>query len=309
MLVASLAVILAGTLFSVPAAMAGSPPASLSGAYVGAANASALSSFGSWRGSKATVAEDFLGDSNWSDISNPSWILSGWKSYVAGGGRLLLSVPMLTYAGGNFAAGAAGDYDGYFRSMGQALVADGEGNSILRLGWEFNGYWFPWSLTSSGSDSPTEFIAYWRHLVTLLRSIPGSSFKFDWNVNQGTEPINATLAYPGNSYVDYIGVEGYDMGYGVSTPQARWNQIVNQTYGLNWWLNFAREQGKPITIPEWGLSSSANGGGDDPYYIQQMYSWLKSAGAAIDVYYNYGSSVITSGAFPNAAASYRSLWG
>ena len=63
---------------------------------------------------------------------------------------------------------------------------------MLRLGWEFNGPWYPWSLSSTNSaDSPREFIAYWQHIVTLMRAIaPG--LQFDWNVYNGAGAVEAT---------------------------------------------------------------------------------------------------------------------
>ena len=293
--------------FVAPAVAA--PPVALSGAYVGAASAGTLQAFGTWRESQATIASDYLADKDWSSVENPSWWLNGWQPFTSTGGQLLLAVPLLTGSGQTFADGAAGAYDSYFKSLATNLVAEGDANAILRLGWEFNGTWYAWSLSASNSaDGPAEFIAYWRHVVTLMRAVAGSNFKFDWNVNNGPEPVDATQAYPGNSYVDYIGVDTYDNGYGVSTPQARWSQIVNQSYGLNFWANFAKGQGKPISIPEWGLSTDASaGGGDDPYYVQQMYSWLQQNRAAFEVYFDYQGS-LTSGSTPNAAAEYRSLW-
>lgn len=290
------------------------PPVALSGAYTGAANASGLTDFASWRGAPATLAVDFLGYNDWSSLQNPSWWLNGWQSFTADGGTLVLSVPMLTTSGdGTLADGAAGDYDSYYQSLATQLVAAGDASTIIRLGWEFNGTWYPWSISDTNSaDSPANFVAYWQRIVTLMRAVPGSNFKFVWTVNPGPEPVQATEAYPGNAYVDYVGVDVYDQGYGadgapIASDSDRWNQIANQQYGLNWWNNFAKQQGKPLALPEWGLDSATNGGGDDPYFIEQMWSWMEQNKPAFESYF-YNDGTLTSGSEPQAAAEYQTLW-
>ncbi len=299
------------------------PPVALSGAYDGAGNPSGIGQFGTWRGAPATVALDYLGNDSWSDISNPSWLLDSWKPFTSAGGKLVLSVPMLVNSPqGSFADGAAGDYDSYFESLGQQLVADGDNNIVLRMGWEFNGNWFPWSLSSTNpAMSATEFVAYWRHLVDLFRAIPGANFKFDWTVNPGSSASNvpAADAYPGDAYVDYVGMDVYDASWGsdggpISDPSARWNQIANQQYGMNWWLAFAQSHGKQVSVPEWGLvtdtTADPNGAGDDPSFIQDMYDWMKTNQPAYETYFNYSTyDELNTTNDPNASAEYQKLWG
>ena len=299
------------------------PPVALSGAYDGAGNPSGINQFGTWRGAPASVALDYLGNDSWSDISNPSWLLDSWKPFTSAGGKLVLSVPMLVNSPqGSFADGAAGDYDSYFESLGQQLVADGDNNIVLRMGWEFNGNWFPWSLSSTNpAMSATEFVAYWRHLVDLFRAIPGANFKFDWTVNPGSSASNvpAADAYPGDAYVDYVGMDVYDASWGsdggpISDPTARWNQIANQEYGMNWWLAFAQSHGKQVSVPEWGLvtdtTADPNGAGDDPSFIQDMYNWMKTNQPAYETYFNYSSyDELNTTNDPNASAEYQNLWG
>ena len=287
----------------------------MSGAYVGSGNASGLASFASWRGSTANIAEDYIPYSNWSDVENPAWWITSWKSVTSSGGRLVLGVPLLTSSGESFADGAAGDYDSYFKALGTALVADGASDAILRLGWEFNGNWYAWSLTSSGGDDAANFVSYWQHVVTLLRSIPGENFKFDWNVSNGpasNSGVNTTAAYPGDNYVDYIGVDAYDYDYdspSSATPEDRWSFVTTQNQGLNFWASFAQQHGKPLTIPEWGNSSDSGGvgGGDNPYYIQQMYDFMQKNDVALEAYFDYQGS-LTSGQYPKSAAEYKELW-
>ena len=95
--------------------------------------------------------------------------------------------------------------------------------------------------------------------------------------------------------MDYIGVDAYDNG--------GWNTVLNQTDGLAYWLSFAKAQGKPLTIPEWGIGSS----GDDPTYIQDMYQWTRQNGIAFECFYDYNDGS-TNGSFPKSAAEYQSVY-
>ena len=55
----------------------------------------------------------------------------------------MYSVPLLPKDGSTLAAGASGAYDAHFETMARELVAQGQGDAIIRLGWEFNGSWYP----------------------------------------------------------------------------------------------------------------------------------------------------------------------
>jgi hypothetical protein len=302
----------------VPSLASAAPPVGLSGAFDGWGAASSSVQFGQWRGAPATVAEDYLGYDSWDDIEYPSTLLSDWSAFHTGGGQLVLSVPMLVSdTPGTFAAGATGAYDQYFLAMGKALVAQGFGSSVLRLGWEFDQTWSPWSIQPGSSTmGTTAFVAYYQHLVTLLRSIPGANFKFDWTVTPGVTDISPADAYPGNAYVDYVGMDIYDRGWSatggpISDPAARWQQLTTQTEGLDYWTSFAADHSKQLAVGEWGLWNdlSTNGGGDDPYFIQQMYNWMKTNNVAYEMYFDAKEPAISSATDPQASAEYKALWG
>ena len=102
----------------------------------------------------------------------------------------------------------------------------GKGNAYLRLGWEFDGNWFPsWAAQTPAAEA--NFGGYFDQIVTAMRSVPGENFKFVWNPDVGAfaEPgYNVTLAYPGNAYVNVIGVDAYDETWASPrTPATAWN--------------------------------------------------------------------------------------
>jgi len=185
------------------------------------------------------------------------------------------------------AAAAAGEDNSNFYDLGELLVRDGLGSTIIELGREMNGKWYEWSEHRAPSSEPDAYILAWRKIVTTMRSVPGQHFKFLWTVY----PTNFSVAeaWPGSAYVDYIGTDIFDWyggqpsgtyphtASGSLDHQAKWQQILTtEPGGLNWMAAFSRATGKPIVVPEWGLDFHAFGGQDDPQFITNMLAWIKS---------------------------------
>ena len=165
---------------------------------------------------------------------------------------------------------------------------------MLRLGWEFTGNWYPWQVTNA--TDAANFAAYFRNIVTSMRSVPGQSFKFVWNPNAGNSFGNTYTpeqAYPGSAYVDYVGIDVYDQGWSSpATPQNAWANQLSQSWGLNWLSSFAAEVGRPIVFPEWGVEirSDGHGMGDDPYFINQFAAWIVQHNVAWTAYFEYDTA-------------------
>jgi len=187
-------------------------------------------------------------------------------------------------------AAAAGEDDSDFYDLGELLVRDGLGSTIIELGREMNGKWYEWSEHRAPSSEPDAYILAWRKIVTTMRSVPGQHFKFLWTVY----PTNFSVAqaWPGSAYVDYIGTDIFDWYGGEPSGtyphtvsgeldhQAKWQQILTtEPGGLNWMAAFSRATGKPIIIPEWGLDFHTFGGQDDPQFITNMLAWIKAHNA------------------------------
>jgi hypothetical protein len=191
-------------------------------------------------------------------------------------------------------AAAAGDYNSKFYDLGELLVKDGLGNTIIDLGREMNGAWYEWSEHRAPSSEPDAYILAWRQIVATMRSVPGQHFKFLWTVFM----TNTSVAecWPGSAYVDYIGTDIFDWYGGVNNTyphtasgaldhEEKWYQIrTAEPGGLNWMAAFSQATGKPIIIPEWGLDFHTFGGQDDPLFITNMMAWMK-AHDAIGLYW------------------------
>lgn len=101
---------------------------------------------------------------------------------------------------------AHGAYDAYLTSFARQVAAFG-GPVVISFGHEMNGYWYSWGYTRA---SPADFVAAWRHIVTLFRSHGASNVRWLWDVNsksRRTGPVHDW--WPGERYVTWVGVNGY----------------------------------------------------------------------------------------------------
>jgi hypothetical protein len=257
---------------------------------------------------RMTVGHTYLAGNNWSDIEGDLAILGPWTAWHRAdpGSLLVLNVPMLVpneqptgdaAVAGLLRQGAAGDFDQYFRILAQRLVADGAGDTILIPGWEMNGTTY----TSRCAPDPAAWQAYWRAIVDTMRSVPGQRFRFDFDPTRGTNDIPWTECYPGDAYVDIIGMDNYDQ-----SPGRSFADYVNQPYGLAEQASFAAAHHKPISFPEWGLFDY----GDDPAFVTDMLGWI----ADHDVVYQTLTDYCPHGFFacaqnPLSGGAYRAALG
>ena len=237
-----------------------------------------IASFATYRGRPLDVATTWEDDGTWRG-TEAVWALED-GSLGGFAGRLSVAIPMLSNSSDSFSACANGAYDSHFSALGNTLNSYNRSDAFVRLGWEGNGDWYPWSV---GND-PAAWVACFRREVTALRTADPAA-RIDWNMNKDGR-IGAQLMYPGDSYVDVIGVDFYDM-YPVYRTQSDWDADYMRTQdggprGLGTWLAFARAHGKLLSIPEWGVNNGGGDGGfDNPLYIQQMYDFFTANAGAI----------------------------
>ena len=144
-------------------------------------------------------------------------------------------------AGGSCAgltAGAMGKFDHYFQTVATNIVKAGFPTSIIRPGWEFNGGWFPWAAHGCASA----YAKYFANIVTTMRAVPGSHFTFEWNPTRGDLAVgDLANYYPGDAYVDYVGLDVYDVESQVYPgAKAEFGHMQTQAFGLDWLVLFRR---------------------------------------------------------------------
>lgn len=295
-------------------------PGDTLGIYAGSGNSEGVTAFETTLGRSIDRGHDYLDKRSWATMLDLGWLAEKWvdAGFVD---RMVLTVPMVPDTGGTLARGAAGEYNAYFRTLAERLVAAGHPAVVLRLGPEFNGDWFLWTMDVPNGGAL--YGAYWRQIVATMRAVPGADFRFDWSPNAGSawigggQQLEAADAWPGDDVVDYVGLDIYDQSWSPnrSDPVARWNEYVHQRNGLAWHAAFAAAHNKPMTFPEWGLADRTDGygGGDTPFFVEQMYRWIALHPVAYHLYFEssdpnaeYG---VFSGRFPNAARRFIELFG
>lgn len=310
-----------------------------------------VSAFAAWIGRPDVWAEDFEASDQWGNVREPtSWQFAPWQKWLAErkGRRLILTVPMLV--GGwdlkgpttgpgagqpvSLKQGAAGEYNDYYKTLATNLVGYGLGRSIIRLGHEFNGGWYTWR----AKDDPASFVTYFKNIVTTMRAVPGAEkLQFCWNPAYGYQQFPAEQAWPGDAYVDYVGLDLYDESWAPETyplsadaPAAdvrarrarAWESLSNGDHGLAWWQKFAATHKKPFALPEWGVSRRADGHGglDNPDFIAHMHEYMTRNPVAWHVYFDVnagdGAHQVSPGSgaeekppFPQSAAKFKALFG
>ncbi|MBU0502165.1 MAG: hypothetical protein KJ811_02845 [Candidatus Margulisbacteria bacterium] len=127
-------------------------------------------------------------------------------------------VPMLTWEPHErtLESISAGDYDPYITTFAQTAKS-WEKLVYIRLAHEMNGNWYDWSgFKSGGTSGPAKYIAAWQHVHGIFQSVGATNVKFVWNPNHASIPNEtwneANDYYPGDSYVDWIGLDGYNWG-------------------------------------------------------------------------------------------------
>jgi hypothetical protein len=289
-------------------------PARLITAYQGGgcAGAQRLIEFESFIGQNVTLASDALDSRSWKALHDSvAWGSNCWHK---AGKKLSLGVPMLPRDGSTtLTEAAAGAHDDVFEHVAKTLIATGNADAIIRIGWEFNGNWFPWA----ASRDPDNYVALWRRIVTIFRAAPGGKFRFDWCPGIAANQIAPERAYPGDDFVDIIGLDVYNEIWNSTPrdPQARWVGYETGPYGLRWQRDFARAHGKLISFPEWGTGdrSDGHGAGDDPHFIRKMAEWMRANPVEYQSYWDYKASdydsKISDGRRPLAAAAFKEEFG
>ncbi len=105
----------------------------------------------------------------------------------------------------------SGNYDSYLQTFAQAVVAQGL-PVVLRLDQEMNGNWFPWSEGINGNTSG-QFVQMWHHVWNIFQAAGANQYVI-WlwapnRVDTLTHAPSLSELYPGDAYVDWVGIDAY----------------------------------------------------------------------------------------------------
>ena len=151
----------------------------------------------------------------------------------------------------------SGRYDEYIAQF--ATEAREWGHPFfLRFDWEMNGSWFPWSEGVNG-NAAGEYVAAWRHVHDIFAAAGATNVSWVWCpfVDPGGSMTDLSSLYPGDSYVDWTGLDGYNWGTNPASPRGwrSFDQLFNDSYEE---IAEAIAPSKPMMLGEVG--SSEHGG-------------------------------------------------
>ena len=172
---------------------------------------------------------------------------------------------------------AAGKWDEDYRIVARNLKQAGYGDAVIRLGHEFDTAWEPWSARGNSEA----YIAAFRHVHDVFER-ESSAFSYDWTSTRASFRQYGPAAYPGDAYVDIVGMDIY---YRESSPISDKVWETQYVPALQAHREFARAHGKPVSYPEWGRAI-----GTSSEFVDRMYSWfagLPLGGAGGLTYHSY----------------------
>lgn len=150
-----------------------------------------------------------------------------------------------------------GSEDGYIKSFADSLKTYGAPVD-LRFGHEMNGNWYPWG------NRPADYIAAYRHVVSIFRSEGASNVRFMWCINADNIPSSpiSTVSqfYPGEDVVDVVGIDGYNFG---GSNWKDFKDVFSSPYNF-----LTTTYSKPIEIAE---TASSEVGGNKAQWVQSMF--------------------------------------
>jgi hypothetical protein len=224
---------------------------------------------------------------NYIDASaQPSTWASGSGSYSAWGVENanatysahvipVVGIPM-AIAGDNadtdFQAIASGAWDSDLNGVFQDFANDGFSTFYIRPGWEMNGNWEPWSVTPSNA---ADFVSAFQHIANLAHSFSGANIQVVWNPGYVTSSVSYQSIYPGNQYVDSIGIDTYGAASGVPDTAPFDTSTDPNNFTLNDAIAMAKANGKPLSLPETGA------GPGDTAFPANLASVISASGVPV----------------------------
>jgi hypothetical protein len=157
--------------------------------------------------------------------------------------------PKLKNGGDPLAAILNGSQDAIIDDFARKSKAWGK-PFFLRFGHEMNGNWYSWSGAQTGND-PQKYVAAWQHVWARFQAAGNTNAVWVWSPNADSvpdEPWNDRINYyPGDSYVDWVGIDFYGLKWGDQPP----GPAIDKVY-----VYYASV--KPIMVAETAAADCAN---------------------------------------------------
>jgi hypothetical protein len=166
----------------------------------------------------------------------------------------------------------SGGVDGYINEFINRVVTYGN-PVVVRFGHEMNGNWYPWG------GRPEEYVRAYRYVVDKFRERGVGNVRFMWSINAESVPVEPISEvgkyYPGDGYVDVIGIDGFN--FGTAREGMEWRSFEEIFWSAYEYL--ASTYSISIVVSE---VASAEEGGSKVNWINEMFVALDNRFAIVD---------------------------
>jgi hypothetical protein len=224
---------------------------------------------------------------------------------------------------------ADGAYDTYVRDWANraraflsgpdAVYGNGDDRRLyLRFAHEANGDWYGYA-PAFGGTAPSSYIAMWRHVhdVFVARGIDDPT-RLAWvysviDIDAWSGPP-AEAMFPGDAYVDWIAIDGYN--WGTAGGHSGWPSPADVFGPMT--ARLRAISGRPLAITEVGVTTDGATIAQKSAWISQYFEWTKANDVGLTMWFNhypamweifggrYGDEVVDGS---NAYAAYRTAAG
>lgn len=162
-----------------------------------------------------------------------------------------------------------GHYDDFLYSFARETVEFGH-PVLFRFGNEMNGDWCEYSGFHTARDSEI-YKALYKYIYDIFTAAGADNVIWVWNPNEKSFPNfkwnHEIMYYPGDEYVDVVGLTGYNTGtYYKGETWRSFTGIYDDLY-----LKAVNMSEKPLMITEF---SSSNVGGNKEAWVENMFKNL-----------------------------------
>ncbi|MWG35661.1 glycoside hydrolase family 26 protein [Halomarina oriensis] len=205
-----------------------------------------------------------------------------WQPFVAGQEDTPATVPQDI---------AAGRHDRLFERWASVFgrwcrpESGPERRLYLNFAPEMNGDWVPWD-TSAGGTTAADYVAMYRrvHDIVMARGLTDEHVQWVWAVNhvgRSAEPLAAF--YPGDDYVDWCGVHGYNFPKwgGWAPPEQIYGPTLDAVRAIT---------DNPVVVSEYGSSSVLDGTADPTRkgrWIRDVFAYFEASDVRMALWFNH----------------------
>jgi len=186
-----------------------------------------------------------------------------------------------------------GEWDDYIRTWAQE-AKNIRSPMFVRFGHEMNGDWYAHGGPLNGggetggygdpnkADGPERYVDAWRHVHTIFEESGAGNISWVFSPNADTVPYESwnylINYYPGDEYVDWVGVDGYNWGNTAPEWGSSWHTFED-VFNNPWYDHFlptllSQIPDKPFMIAEF---ASTEFGGPTGQVGVDKANWITDA--------------------------------